>query len=79
MIQVVVQNSSSIWGTSKPPFLLTRINIIRESLIKCKVKNLSEYTINFYNVSYLMFNNYTPLNDLKVSNIDRDLIDIFFP
>jgi len=42
---------------------------------KCKVNNLSEYTINFYKVSVRMFGKFVDIDQLKANEIDRELID----
>lgn len=42
---------------------------------KCKVNNLSEYTINFYKVSLRTFGKFVDIDQLKANEIDRDLID----
>lgn len=42
---------------------------------KCKVNNLSDYTINFYKVSLRTFGKFVDIDQLKANEIDRDLID----
>ena len=42
---------------------------------KCKVNNLSEYTIKFYNVSVRTFGKFINTNTLKASDVDRTLVD----
>ncbi|SHK29556.1 integrase/recombinase XerD [Desulforamulus aeronauticus DSM 10349] len=44
-------------------------------LQKQKVNNLSEYTIQFYKVSCRTFSKFVNLEELKVFNVTRDLID----
>lgn len=47
----------------------------KDYIKKCKVRNLSEYTINFYNVSCHTFGKFINLNELYISQINRELID----
>lgn len=42
---------------------------------KCKVNNLSEYTVNFYKVSVRTFGKFVDIDQLKANEIDRELID----
>lgn len=54
---------------------MTFIELKKQYLRKCQVNNLSEYTLNFYEVSCRMFNKFCDLSVLKVGDINRDLID----
>ncbi len=54
---------------------LTFIDLQNQYLKKCQVNNLSEYTIQFYVVSCRTFGKFIDLNELKVVEITRELID----
>lgn len=51
------------------------VELQKQYLKKCQVNNLSEYTIRFYEVSCRTFGKFINLEELKVSDISRDLID----
>ena len=51
------------------------IELQKQYIKKCQVNNLSEYTIRFYNVSCRTFSKFIDLSKLRVSDINRDLID----
>jgi len=54
---------------------LNFVELKEQYLKKCKVNNLSEYTISFYEVSSRTFGKFISLSDLKVEDITRDLVD----
>ena len=54
---------------------LTFLDLQNRYIKKCNVNNLSEYTIQFYNVSCRTFGKFINLAELKASDINRDLID----
>lgn len=54
---------------------MTYKDLEQEYIKKCKVNNLSEYTIDFYIVSGRSFNKFVNITKLKVSEINRDLVD----
>lgn len=51
------------------------VDLQNQYIKKCKVNNLSKYTIDFYNVSCRTFSKFVDTTELKVMDITRDLID----
>ncbi len=54
---------------------LAFVELQKQYLKKCQVNNLSEYTIQFYKVSCRTFSKFVNLEELKVSDVTKDLID----
>lgn len=54
---------------------MTFVDLQNQYIKKCKVNNLSKYTIDFYNVSCRTFSKFVDTSELKVTDISRDLID----
>ena len=44
---------------------MTYSELHKEYIKKCQVNNLSEHTINFYNVNYRLFNKFMKLSELS--------------
>lgn len=57
------------------PTNMTFEQLHEEYIMLCKVMSLSEYTIDFYEVNYRMFNKFIDLSELKIIDMDKRLAD----